>query len=202
MGGSIITCQPCRDVLTDHTSKNPVIPAVRSLGDLEYAAECDAKLVFLVTGSVLDLTDIATRCLELGQSLFCHLDLIQGIGKDRPGIKWLARDFGIAGILTTRSSLVKYAKDEGLMAIQRLFLFDSGSLKTGLAACSECKPDAVEILPGIVLPAVVHRLPISRIPRFIGGGLIETPSEVDALLAAGAIGVSASKKAIWKCRRR
>lgn len=190
-----------RDALAEHLATNAVIPAVKNVSDLDYAAECGAKLVFLVTGSVLDLHAVADRAAELGQSVFCHLDLMQGIGKDRTGVQWLARDFHMDGILTTRTNLVRYAKEEGLVAIQRLFLFDSGSLNSGLAAVAECKPDAVEILPGIVLPSVVHRLPVSRLPRFIGGGLIETPSEVQAVLKAGAVGVSASNRSVWKYGR-
>lgn len=59
------------------------------------------------------------------------MDLMEGIGKDRAGIRLLSR-MGVPGIVTTKSNLVKYAREEGICAIQRLFIVDSESLKTAI----------------------------------------------------------------------
>ena len=150
-----------------------------------------------LTGTIYDLRDLCTRCEPLGIYPFCHLDLIQGIGKDGPGVKWLATEIGLKGILTTRTSLIRAAMSEGLVAILRLFLLDSESLKTGLEVAASSKPDAVEILPALVLPRVAPRLPLDKMSPFIAGGLVQTAEDLEAVLAAGALGVSTSNQELW-----
>ncbi|HHY62487.1 MAG TPA: glycerol-3-phosphate responsive antiterminator, partial [Firmicutes bacterium] len=135
---------------------------------------------------------------DYGIAVFCHIDLIQGIGKDPAGIDWLADEIGISGILTTRSNLIRAAKASGLIAIQRLFLLDSESLKTAIDIVSSSRPDAVEILPALVLPSLIHRLPVRKLSPFIAGGLVETVPELEAVVSTGALGVSTSKQELWK----
>lgn len=63
--------------------------------------------------------------------IILHLDLFDGIGKDKAGIRFLAR-MGISAIITTKSHLCRFARDEGMIVIQRLFLMDPDSMRTGL----------------------------------------------------------------------
>lgn len=58
---------------------------------------------------------------------------------------------GVDGVITTKPSLIKVIKNEGLIAIQRLFMLDSRSLETGIKSILEDKPHAVEIMPGLHL---------------------------------------------------
>ena len=180
-----------------HLARHPAIPALRQAGEVDEAASCGAALVFFLTGTIYELRDVVARAAAAGQQVFCHVDLLHGIGKDPVGMRWLAREIGVKGILTTRSSLIKAAKDEGLVAVQRLFVLDSESLKTGLSVVASSRPDAVEILPALVLPSIIHRLPVDEISPFIAGGLVETVPELEAVLATGALGVSTSKKELW-----
>ena len=184
-----------------HLAEHPVIPAIRQAAEIDEAASCGARLVFFLTGSIYDVRDVVQRAAAHGQQVFCHVDLVQGIGKDPVGMKWLAREIGVRGILTTRSSLIRAAKDEGLIAVQRLFVLDSESLRTGLSVVASSQPDAVEILPALVLPNIIHRLPVDEISPFIAGGLVESVSEVEAVLATGALGVSTSKRELWRYAR-
>ncbi|MGE5592500.1 MAG: glycerol-3-phosphate responsive antiterminator [Betaproteobacteria bacterium] len=180
-----------------HLARHPAIPALRRADEVDEAARCGAALVFFLTGTIYELSDVIVKARAAGQQVFCHVDLLQGIGKDSAGVRWLAREFGVKGILTTRSSLIKAAKDEGLVAVQRLFVLDSESLKTGLSVVASSRPDAVEILPALVLPSIIHRLPVDEISPFIAGGLVETVPELEAVIATGALGVSTSKKELW-----
>ena len=59
------------------------------------------------------------------------------------------------------------------------------------------KPDAVEILPALVLPRVAPRLPLDKMSPFIAGGLVQTAEDLEAVLAAGALGVSTSNQELW-----
>jgi len=121
--------QQDRERIWQHLAKHPAIPALKRAEDVDVAHHYRARLVFFLTGTLYDLRDVCARCECLGMQVFCHLDLVQGIGKDPAGIKWLATEIGVRGILTTRSTLIRAAKNEGLMAIQRLFMLDSESLK-------------------------------------------------------------------------
>ncbi len=180
-----------------HLARHPAIPALRRAAEVDEAAHYGATLIFFLTGTIYELRDVVARAAAAGQQVFCHVDLLQGIGKDPVGMRWIAREIGVNGILTTRSSLIKAAKDEGLVAVQRLFVLDSESLRTGLSVLASSRPDAVEILPALVLPNIIHRLPLDAISPFIAGGLVETAPELEAVLATGALGVSTSKKELW-----
>ncbi|MGE5572845.1 MAG: glycerol-3-phosphate responsive antiterminator [Bacteroidota bacterium] len=185
-----------------HLARHPAIPALRRAAEVDEAASCGAAMVFFLTGTIYELRDVVARARAVGQKVFCHVDLLHGIGKDPVGMRWLAREIGVNGILTTRSSLISAAKDEGLVAVQRLFVLDSESLKTGLSVLASSRPDAVEILPALVLPNIIHRLPLDAISPFIAGGLVETIPELEAVLATGALGVSTSKKELWGYTRK
>ncbi len=190
-----------RACIWQHLAKRPAIPALRRAEDVDAAYRHHAKLVFFLTGTLYDLRDVCARGECLGMNVFCHVDLVQGIGKDSAGIRWLATEIGVRGILTTRSTLIRAAKSEGLMAIQRLFMLDSESLNTGLEIIASSRPDAVEILPALVVPSMAHRLPMDKVSPFIAGGLVETIAEIDSIIAAGALGVSTSKKELWGYER-
>ena len=72
-----------REIL-EHLVKHPAIPALRRAEDVDVAARCGAKVVFLLTGTIYDLRDLCPRCEPLGIYPFCHLDLIRGSAR-RPG---------------------------------------------------------------------------------------------------------------------
>jgi glycerol uptake operon antiterminator len=48
-----------------------------------------------------------------------------------------------------------------------------------------------------VLPRVAPRLPLDKMSPFIAGGLVQTAEDLEAVLAAGALGVSTSNQELW-----
>jgi len=104
---------------------------------------------------------------------------------------------GIDGILTTHGELVNSAREEGLIAIQRLFLLDSEALKTGIKVIKKNRPHAVEIMPGIILPYLKKELESFSFFPVIAGGFVRTCKEVERIISAGAVGVSTSRKELW-----
>lgn len=88
------------------------------------------------------------------------------------------------------------AKELNIFTIQRLFLLDFLALVSGKNSIQTIRPDAVEILPGI-MPKIIEEIRIeTRIP-IIAGGLIRDKSDVIDSLNAGAIGISTSNKEVW-----
>lgn len=76
--------------------------------------------------------------------IFVHIDLAEGIGKDRTGIKWLSQ-LGVDGIISTKAQLIRSAKDCGLTAIQRFFVLDSKGMGSISEMIDTTRPDLIEI---------------------------------------------------------
>jgi len=49
------------------------------------------------------------------------LILLRGLSNTKSAIKYIARKWKPTGIITTKFSLIKFAKEEKLMTIQRIF---------------------------------------------------------------------------------
>ncbi len=172
-----------------------VIAAVRCENDFEVALKSDCDVIFWLSPSVLTLSEMLKKCREAAKKLFVHIDLMEGIGKDRAGIHLLGR-MRIDGIISTRSNLIKIAKEEGIFTVQRFFLVDNKSLSTTVETVKQSKGDVAEIMPG-VLPKVVRYLKNELSTPIIAGGLIETEDEIKAAIESGAITISTGKKEFW-----
>lgn len=177
--------------------KTPVIAGVKEAAQVALAVEAGVGIVFFLTGTIFDLARATALVRRTSALLFAHVDLLQGVGKDPAGIRWLGQQLGIHGILSTRSNLIKAARDEGLYTIQRLFILDSEALRTGLKVVASTGPDAVELLPGLVLPNIQHRVPFASLPPVIAGGLVQTEEEVRTILKTPAVSVSTSRSQLW-----
>jgi glycerol uptake operon antiterminator len=77
-----------------------------------------------------------------------------------------------------------------------LLLVRRGQLDTAVAAIGRSAPNIVEILPGVILPSVVSMMPRFSVP-VLAGGFVRTAADVQAILAAGALGVTTSSHALW-----
>ena len=103
----------------------------------------------------------------------------------------------VDGIISTRVSIIKAARDVGLFTVQRFFAVDSHSIDTTLESIKSSKPDMIEVMPGIATKVIAKLKGQLNIP-IIGGGLVDTADEVRAILRSGASGVSTSKRELWE----
>jgi glycerol uptake operon antiterminator len=180
----------------------PVVAGVRDPGQIESAIRHGVGVLFILGGDIFALQESVAKAHAEERLIFAHVDLIKGVGRDEAGVRFLAKHVGIDGILTTRSNLVAPARREGLVAVQRLFVLDSESLAAGLPTVEKAAPDAVEVLPGVILPIIAHELTVrGTLPPLIAGGLIRTAAQVEAVLGAGAVAVSTSQASLWGYRR-
>lgn len=177
--------------------KHPVIAGIRDKDDLNKAVKSGCIALFVLFGDILILPEIMEKARENDKLVFLHLDLIEGIGRDKKGIEYLSRNNLCDGIVTTKSNLISVAKKEGLIAIQRLFLIDSAALSTGEQLLRKNQPDAVEILPGIAAPYFFKHVNYSLNCSIIAGGLITSREEVEMLLNKGIFAVSTSNQELW-----
>lgn len=162
---------------------------------LDAAIASRADVLFILRGNGLDLAAAVGRIHDAGKLVAVHLDLIAGLRADRTGVGWLAKS-GADAIISSHGQLMAAIKQEGAVAIQRLLLVRQSQMHAAVAAISRSRPDIVEVLPGVILPDIVHLLPTFDLP-LLAGGFIRTEVEARAAVAAGAVGVTTSWPPLW-----
>jgi glycerol uptake operon antiterminator len=177
----------------------PVIAALKDSASAQLACAAKPGVCFILGGDIISAPRMVKQLKSAGKSVFVHIDMINGMGTDKAAVKYVARAWRPEGIITTRKNLIKCAKDEGLTTVQRIFLLDSTSVKSGITMINSSAPDIVEVVPGVIQKAIKEiRDNIKQ--QVIAGGMITELSEVRDALAAGAKGISTSAKQIWNER--
>lgn len=171
----------------------PIIAATDRSG-WQSAVLSDAEVQFHLGADIISVGDDIAAAKQNGKYVFIHIDLADGIGKDKAGIEWLKR-LGADGIISTRTQLIRAAHDCGLLAVQRFFMLDSKGMHSVAETIENTKPDLIEIMPGVIPKAL--KLFSRQDTPVIAGGLIETRQEATAALVAGAMAVSTGKKELW-----
>ena len=172
-----------------------IIAAVRNDSELELALKADVWVIFDLSPNLLTLAKKAEMVHSAGKKIFIHIDLAEGIGKDKCGIDFVRR-CKVDGIISTRSNIIKLAREAGLTTVQRFFIVDSKSVDTTVETVKTARPDMIEIMPGIVTKVVASLKATLDMP-VICGGLIDDVREVDSVLSAGATAISTGKTELW-----
>lgn len=185
----------------DAVESSPVIAAVKDYEGLETCCQTeDIKVVFVLFGDICSITDIAARLKSAGKVTMVHMDLIGGLSTKEIAVDFIRNHTCADGIISTRPTLVKRAKELGLYTILRFFVLDSLALKNVEMVKlkhTDVLPDFIEVLPG-VMPKVIRRIcKNSKIP-VIAGGLITDKEDVLGALSSGAIAVSSTNQDVWK----
>ena len=102
--------------ITNALLSAPIIAATDHRG-WETALPTKAAVLFHLNASILTVENDLKKAKAAGKAALVHIDLADGIGKDKTGICWLS-NLGVDGIITTRSQLVRCAKECGLIAVQ------------------------------------------------------------------------------------
>lgn len=125
--------------LYDKLARSPVIAAVKDTNALEAALASPSEIIFLLCGNIFNLQEIVERANRCGKDIYVHVDLIEGFSRDAVSLRYIAEKVHPTGIISTKSSQIKIAKELGLSAIQRLFIIDSLSMRTA-AKTTGCSP--------------------------------------------------------------
>ena len=172
-----------------------VAAAVRTEEDFQAALKSKVDVIFLQNSNILTVADHIKQSHEAGKKAFIHMDFSDGIGKDRAGLEYL-KMLDADGIITTKTGMIRPAKDVGLMTIQRFFIVDSHSVDTAVESIRIAKPHVVEIMPGVLNNKIVEFAEKVN-TTILAGGLIEFEEEVDAAIEAGAAAVSTACRRLW-----
>ncbi|MDF2935975.1 MAG: glycerol-3-phosphate responsive antiterminator GlpP [Paenibacillaceae bacterium] len=175
----------------------PVIASVTREKQIPSAADSKVERVILMAGTIMTLDAIMKRMHKKGKKVYLHTEMVGGIGKDASAVEYLVEMFGINGIVSTKSSMITAAKQAGIPSIQRVFAIDSAAVDTAIRMVRQCRPDEVEMMPGL-MPRVIRTFKEQAGVPLIAGGLIRNRDEVQAALAAGADFVSIGDESFWQ----
>ncbi len=173
-----------------------VIPAVRNLKNFEKALQTKCDWIVILEVRLGQLKSVVDHARRANKKVLLHIDLVQGLRADEYGVEFLVNEIKVDGIVSTRGSVMELAKRRGVLAIQRMFLLDSLSLKTEVRLGQRYLPNYIEVLPG-KLPEEIQEIGQQTNVPIIAGGLINEQKDVDNAMKAGAIAVSTSRKELW-----
>jgi glycerol uptake operon antiterminator len=185
-----------REIL-DMFGQSPIIAAVKSDELLDKAVKSDCMVVFILYGTICSIDTIVARVKDAGKKAIVHVDLIDGLGKDPVGVDFIHDHTRADGIISTKQNMARRAKEVGLIAGERSFVVDSmafGNCKAHLS--SGCKPDFLEIMPGLLGDIISELHAFSDVPM-IAGGLIRSKEDILQALNHGASAISTTKDVLW-----
>ena len=172
-----------------------VIAAVRSEEEFMSALGSQSKIIFDLKPNIMTLADRVKMAHDYGKKIFIHIDLADGVGKDRSGVRYV-KEKGIDGIISTKSNIIKFAREAEITNVQRFFAVDSKSVETILDTVVLSKPDMVEVMPGVAFGAIKTLSGHISLP-VIAGGLIEKESDIEKAAESGASAISTTKTELW-----
>ena len=174
----------------------PVIAGIRTDNDLNECLKTDCQNIFILYGNILNIGDITRRISEAGKYAYVHMDMIEGISSKEIAVEFIKEHTSAVGIISTKSALIKRAKELDLFAIQRFFILDSLALKNIKKQMEQTRPDFIEILPGL-MPRVISDLKKEVGQKVIAGGLISRKEDILDALNAGATAISTTNSELW-----
>lgn len=182
----------------DAVKNEPVIAAAKDEKGLDACLLSPCRVVVVLFGNILDISDIVRKITDANRIAIVHLDLIDGLSATPSAVDYILNRTGAAGIISTKSVLIKRAKQTGLIAIQRFFLLDSLALSNISKQIHSNHPDFIELIPG-AMPKIIREVTSfeTDVP-VITGGLIRDTSDVLNALEAGAIAVSVTSLSLLK----
>ena len=155
--------------LMDAIQETPVIAAVK-----DDAGLCNAltneniRVVFVLYGDICNISSIVRRIHEAGRFAVVHVDLIAGLAGKEVAVDFIRNTTEADGIISTRQSFIRRAKELGLAAILRVFLLDSIALES-LDKIPANLPDCLDLLPG-TMPKILRRVCAkAKVPVLTGG---------------------------------
>ncbi len=183
-----------KTTVKEYLAESPIIAAVSDSASFREALKAPPKILFHQSLKLPCIQEQIDAAHAAGKLLFVHIDLAEGLGRDRTAIEYLAK-CGADAIISTRGQCIRYAREAGLMTVQRFFMLDSQSLSGVRGMIANTMPDFLEIIPCVVAK-VVKRFSEGDVP-VVAGGLIETKAEVTEALRSGAIAISTSRSELW-----
>jgi glycerol uptake operon antiterminator len=178
------------------SDRQKIIPVVENR--MQFLRALDAPqitTIMLRHCNLLELRPQLNHAFEREVAIYVYVDHIDGIHPDSAGLRFLAHQLHIAGIVSSNPRILTLGKSFELETIQRLFAVDSTGLEAALEALDSHQVDLLDISPALVIPFVVSHIHLPL--PFIGSGLISTFQQVQSVLRAGALRVTTARAELY-----
>lgn len=182
--------------LYEMLEENPIIASIKDDEGLKSALTSECKIVFILYGNVVSISEIVQKLRNCGKMIFIDVDLIIGFSSKEIVIDFLKQYTQADGILSSKAYMIKAANSHGFLTIHKLFIIDSFSFYNVDKQVKISQPDCIEILPGIMPKVISWIIEKIDIP-VIAGGLVCEKEDVMASLKAGAIAISTTNAGVW-----
>lgn len=176
---------------------NPIIAAVHTKDNLEKAILLGVPTIFLLNTDIFSAKALVDTARKSDCNVFLHMDLIDGLAPGAKALDYVQKRINPSGIISTKSSLIKYARERGVFCIQRFFMVDSASYDQAVKIVRKTKPSMIELMPGVI-PRIIERFTGDVTIPVIAGGMVTEPRQVIEALSSGAIGISTGAKNLWQ----
>lgn len=178
--------------------KKHIIAAIKNPKDFDQVIIQHEKLaaVYLLMGNISNIQRYTATLKQKGIPVFIHIEKIGGLSLNAEGVEFIAKIVAPDGILSTKHSLLKYARSYGLLTIKRVFMIDT-EVYEHLIERKDFQPDFIEIMPS-TLHSIVRKIVKELRQPILAGGLIQNIEDVKRCMEAGAIGVSTSNRNVWE----
>ncbi len=176
--------------------QSPVIVAIKNDEGLKRCLDSECQVVFVLYGNICTIGRIVETLRANGKHPIIHVDMIQGLGSKEVAIDFLKMNTMAEGIISTKQILVKRAVELGMIGILRAFIVDSMAVRSMWKMLDTFRPDAIEILPG-VMPKIIRDLREKTSMPIITSGLISEKKEIMEMISAGADAISTTKEELW-----
>lgn len=175
-----------------------MIPIVENRAQLLHALDMpEARTIFLRHCNLFELATPLKHAHQRKRVFYVNVDHIDGIHADSAGLRYLAEQFSITGIISSNPRTLALAKAYELETIQRIFAVDSTGLEVALESVDRRSVDLLDIAPALAVPYVVPSLATQLPLPFTASGLIFTFKQARAVIGAGAVAVAVTKSELW-----
>ena len=178
----------------EYFAEVPIVAAAKSEKELERCLQSNSPVIFMLFGDICNVAGLVKRIKDAGKIAVVHLDLVEGLAPKDVSVDFITSHTAADGIISTKSNVIRYAKQKGLLTIQRYFLLDSRVLEN--IEKNSSPADFLEVLPG-VMPKIIRQLVITTGKPIIAGGMIRDKEDVLSALSAGAVAISSTNNKVW-----
>jgi glycerol uptake operon antiterminator len=177
-------------------ARQKTIPVIENRAQFSLALNSsDVTVILLRHCNPLDFRTLLENAHERELAVYVNMDHIDGIAPDSAGLRYLATQLHIKGVVSSHGKILAQAKNFDLQTVQRIFAVDSTGLEVALESVDDQQVDLLAISPALVIPYAISQMSL-HLP-FIGSGFVSTPQQVQTVLRAGAIGVTVSRPELW-----
>ncbi|MDH9160470.1 MULTISPECIES: glycerol-3-phosphate responsive antiterminator [Staphylococcus] len=173
-----------------------ILPAVRSMKDLEKLTQTDYKECVLLDTHIGHVKSIMELLKKNHVETYMHIDLIKGMSHDEFACEYIIQNYHPKGIVSTKTKVINKAKALNTITVFRVFILDSHALNRSIELIKRVEPDFVEVLPGIATKAI-QIINEETDTSVIAGGLINDIEEVDVAIENGAKYITTSDRKLW-----